>query len=548
MNRILYLCVAVLVVIAAAGIYYKVHYLKFNLFPRNFESMWQIEGRIQFTADGNPVLVSLAAPQSQPGFRVFSLDERSDPNYAYHLVGTGDNRRAEWTSGPVTGDQVFLFRMKIYDTIVSKDTLSATAPELGPEPFWEGEGSETIAKEIIDACAASPRNGNGNGKGNSSDDGKESGGEEDAEPAPPGRPPAKAGNSDKFNNLVLSALDQVFNPPDNSRVGMLLPPAPTTDDRIRLLINLLRMREIPARIVSGVQLVDKRTRANLIKTVEVFHDGAWHGFDVADQKPGFPHQLLTLRRGGKSLLDVEGGYNSNIRYSVTRTTIPASVLTTARNDALGRTIASLSMYDLPLDSQNAFQRIALLPLGILIIVIIRNLIGIQTMGTFTPVLIALAFTETTLIPGLISFICIVTVGMLIRSYLSHLNLLLVPRIGAVVMVVIFLMKTYSLISYRIGFTQGLTVTMFPLIILAWVIERAAIIWEEDGPANTIRQLVASLASGIVCYGAMSNRYVRHLTFAFSEIDLIFLAILLLLGSYTGYRLTELKRFSSLVKK
>lgn len=531
MNRTLIACVLVLLLTAATGIYYKVRYLKFSLLPREHEAMWQIEGLIQFHPDGNPIRVSLAAPLAQPNFRVFSLDELSSSDYTFHIVGSGDARRAEWVSRPATSQQYLLFRMKIYDAAPSRSTVTAPEPELGAEPYWEQKSNEFIANELLDLCAADAKAGKAGGKSGAAQTGKNAG-------------------LDFFNAFVLNVITQVFNSSENAPAGMLLPAAATRDDRIRLIRKLLRQREIPARLVSGVQLIDGRRqqRVNMINTIEAFHDGAWHGFDVGEQRLGFPPQFLALRRGGKSLLDVEGGQNSNIKYTVSKTTIPASVLTAARNDALGKTLASLSVYDLPLESQAAFMRIALLPLGILIVVIIRNLIGIQTMGTFTPVLIALAFTDTTLLPGLVSFISIVTIGLIIRSYLSRLNLLLVPRIGAVVMVVIFLMKSYSLISYKIGFTQGLSVTMFPLIILAWVIERAAILWEEDGPVNTLRQLSASLLSGILCYGVMVNRYVRHLTFAFAEVDLIILALLLLLGCYTGYRLSELKRFRSLVQE
>lgn len=531
MNRTLIACVLVLLLTAATGIYYKVRYLKFSLLPRDYEAMWQIEGLIQFQPDGNPIKVSLAAPLSQPNFRVFSLDELSPPDYTFHIVGSGDARRAEWVSGPATSQQYLLFRMKIYDAAPSRSTIAASAPDLGAEPYWEQKSNEYIANQLLELCDADAKAGKGLEKGGAGQTGKNAG-------------------VDYFNAFVLNVITQVFNPSENAPAGMLLPPAPTRDDRTRLVRKLLRQREIPSRLVAGVQLVDARRqqRVNMINTVEAFYNGAWHGFDVGEQRIGFPSQFLALRRGGKSLLDVEGGQNSTIKYTVTKTTIPASVLTAARNDALGKTLASLSVYDLPLESQAAFMRIALIPLGILIVVIIRNLIGIQTMGTFTPVLIALAFTDTMLLPGLVSFISIVTIGLVIRSYLSRLNLLLVPRIGAVVMVVIFLMKSYSLLSYKIGFNQGLSVTMFPLIILAWVIERAAILWEEDGPTHTIRQLLASLISGILCYGVMVNRYIRHVTFAFAEVDLIILALLLLLGCYTGYRLTELKRFRSLVKE
>ncbi|MFC2074619.1 7TM domain-containing protein, partial [Campylobacterota bacterium] len=40
---------------------------------------------------------------------------------------------------------------------------------------------------------------------------------------------------------------------------------------------------------------------------------------------------------------------------------------------------------------------------------------------------------------------------------------------------------------------------------------------------------------------------RYLTFNFPELLLVVLAIIILIGRYTGYRLSELIRFSPLVK-
>ena len=45
---------------------------------------------------------------------------------------------------------------------------------------------------------------------------------------------------------------------------------------------------------------------------------------------------------------------------------------------------------------------------------------------------------------------------------------------------------------------------------------------------------------------MSNATLQYFFFSFPEMNLIVLALILLIGVYTGYRLTELKRFRPLV--
>ncbi len=186
----------------------------------------------------------------------------------------------------------------------------------------------------------------------------------------------------------------------------------------------------------------------------------------------------------------------------------------------------------------------LLPVGALVVVLLRVLVGIRTSGTFMPVLIALAFLQTELLPGLASFIIVVAIGLFIRSYLSALNLLLVARIATLVILVIAIISLFSVISYRLGLIQGLTITFFPMIILAWTIERMSIIWEEDGPKEVLIQGGGSLFVAIMAFLLMDLSLVEHLAFNFPELHLVVLALILLTGRYTGYRLLELRRFAA----
>jgi len=50
---------------------------------------------------------------------------------------------------------------------------------------------------------------------------------------------------------------------------------------------------------------------------------------------------------------------------------------------------------------------------------------------------------------------------------------------------------------------------------------------------------------VLAYLAMSWTLLEHLLFVFPELTLILLAVMLMLGRYSGYRLTELGRFRDL---
>lgn len=159
-----------------------------------------------------------------------------------------------------------------------------------------------------------------------------------------------------------------------------------------------------------------------------------------------------------------------------------------------------------------------------------------------PILIAMAFRETDLIWGIALFSLIVTLGLVLRFYLEYLQLLLVPRLAAVLIIVIILMTLVTIFSYKLGFEHGLSVALFPMVILAMTIERMSLVWEEHGAGEALQQGVGSLAVASLGYLVMSHDTLEHMIFVFPEILLLILAATLLLGRYTGYRLTELWRF------
>jgi hypothetical protein len=208
-------------------------------------------------------------------------------------------------------------------------------------------------------------------------------------------------------------------------------------------------------------------------------------------------------------------------------------------------LIDFSIYALPVEQQSVFKKLLLIPIGALFVVFMRIIVGVRTSGTFMPILIALAFIQTTLLTGLVIFVLVVGVGLWIRFYLSYLNLLLVARVSAVIVVVLAIMVVLSVISYKLGIDQAMTVTFFPMIILSWTIERMSILWEEEGLREVFIQGGGSLLVAVLTYLVMMSRIAQHLTFNFPELLLVVLGAILVIGQYTGYRLTELYRFRHL---
>lgn len=313
-------------------------------------------------------------------------------------------------------------------------------------------------------------------------------------------------------------------------------------------IAILAERGCPARPLRGIFLNESNTLQHPTLLLAAWFEGSWHVFQPNTGNQGLPENFLVWQDHDNSLLEVSGATNSSIRFSVTRVPAGAEKLNLLRAEIIGKhDLGCFTLFSLPASQQNLFKRLALLPLAILLIVLARNVVGIQTMGTFMPVLIAMAFLEMKLLPGLIAFALILSVGLAFRAWLTKLNLLMVPRISAVVVVVILLMQATSIAANLLELPDFMGVAFFPLIIIAWTIERASTIWEEDGALTALRQLGASLAIASFSYLVLASKNLQYFLYTFSELNLIILGLILLLGTYTGYRVTELLRFQPLVK-
>ena len=187
-----------------------------------------------------------------------------------------------------------------------------------------------------------------------------------------------------------------------------------------------------------------------------------------------------------------------------------------------------------------------IPIGVLLLVILRNIIGIKTFGTFLPILVSLSFRDTGLVAGIILFTLVVVLGLLTRQLLDRLNLLMIPRVGSILVVVLLFMVTIAMLSFKLGIDIGLSVTLFPMVILAIMIERMSILWDERGPFEVFKQAMGTVMVAALGFWIMNLPTLQHILFVFPELLLVVLGFTMVMGRYTGYKLTELFRFRAII--
>lgn len=508
-KTVLQVLILVLFVIGIGTTLYKIKVLGFSFSPDKKERIWTVEAEITFEAEGGPVEVSLNSPDNTEAIVVTKM-KAAAPGYEFSIKEVNGVRRGVWTASHAEGPQRIYLRTNVY----RRDDLKRSRPADPPKPV-EGKSLFTDAYQVA--------------AGHLIQQAKEQG--------------------DSPKDFSLALLNLLNNPEKNNNAAILLDMPRESGGRISLARDILLEAKIPARVARGVYLSKKRTKKKKIQIfLEVYDGKEWLLIDPKEVSLKNTDDFLLWEKGKESLLEIEGGTGSKVRFSSVSTKILANQ---AAIDAGGNKQALLidfSIYTLPIADQNTFKLLLLIPFGALVVVILRNLVGIKTSGTFMPILIALTFLQTSLFTGLLLFLVVVSVGLILRSYLSRLNLLLVPRISAVLVFVIVIYLAVSVVSYKMGSDFGLNVTFFPMIIISWTIERMSILWEEEGPHEVFIQGGGSLFTASLVYLLMMNRYIGHLTYSFPELLLVVLGIILMIGSYTGYRLSELRRFEPMAKE
>jgi transglutaminase-like putative cysteine protease len=309
--------------------------------------------------------------------------------------------------------------------------------------------------------------------------------------------------------------------------------------RARAMVALCRAVKIPARLVSGFELTassEPQTRC----WVEAFTKKGWCSYDPVNGYRGeMPSTFVPIRVDGSQIVRASAAdADLRTRWSIRRI-FPSPVPKPWASHGW------LSIFDLTRLSpgmQAVIALILLLPFGALMTAILRNIVGIRTFGTFTPALIALSFVQADWRMSTLALVVILGVGVLARLALNRLKILMVPRLGIILTLVILLMVLGVSILDYLGLTPTASATLLPMVILTMMVERFNVMAEEDGYAEAFKVLGGTLVAAICCLLLLHVDFLSRLVLVFPETLLIVAAALLLIGRYAGYRLTELWRF------
>jgi hypothetical protein len=497
----------VLVVIGLSLCHYKVTRLGLPLFPAEQADVWTVEARIEFKPKRDtPIKAKLFIPREPASYTV--VDENFvSSNYGLTTEDDGVSRSAQWAVRKASGYQVLYYRLHLARDPTAQAAKPKPPPSLTPPEYPELIRSEV--KAVIDEARS------------------------------------KSADTLSFSRALLLRLNA---PTPDANVSLLQQDTQTQEEWVARMVDILAGANIPARMTQILRLVDGAKHASLTPWIEVYANNDWQSINPQTAEPGIPKDAIIWHVGSGPVLDINGGRFPKVEYSVTRHAQEMTLVAEQRARQMGSKIMEFSLFSLPVQTQNVYRVLLLTPVGAFLIVFLRNVVGFKTFGTFMPILIALAFRETKLLWGMVLFTLVVSLGLAIRFYLEYLKLLLVPRLASVLTIVILLMALVSLMTHKLGIDRGVSVALFPMVILTMTVERMSLVWEEMGPLEALQQGLGSLLVAALAFVIMSDSIMRHIVFVFPELLLIVLAANLLLGRYTGYRLTELWRFRSSLRQ
>ncbi len=485
---------------------YQTMVLNIPLSPDSTDRIWIIDTNVTYEPrEGRPAKVTLNIPDYDESYSL--INERFiSNNYGTMVTKNNKNRQVAWSIRRPEGFQSLYYRTTIHKN--SSYETKTPSDETYAEKFIFTNPLEKLAAESL------------------------------IEPIR-----KQSADIETFVSETVKRLNQQ----DNHNAQLLLDGDHSALHKAVVATRLLSNAHIPVELIHALPLNEA---SNVQPTVwmRCFDGNRRLYFNPENGVLGLPKNMLPWWRGTASVAQVKGGRNTHITFSVSSQEVSTLQLAQTEESLQGSLYSRFSLYNLPVQTQHVYHILLTVPLGVLVILVLRTFVGISTFGTFTPVLIALAFRETQLGWGIFLFTTVTALGLVVRAYLEHLRLLLLPRLGIVLTFVVIIMTLISLFSHNIGIERGLSVALFPMVILTMTIERISILWEERGANEALTAGAGSLLAAALSYLLMSSETISYVLFTFPGILLIVIAAMIVIGRYSGYRLSELSRFRAFLKE
>ncbi|MGB9627591.1 MAG: UUP1 family membrane protein [Thermodesulfobacteriota bacterium] len=500
-----------LFLIALSLIGYRVLRLGYPLLPTSTVKAWGFTLDIFFepvNGNGKEIEIKAGLPESRSGQTVIEQRDLSG-SLQFNIMPEGLNQIGVWSGDP-EGGRVLSYHATI---LINPKRVRKPKPP-GPESFpaiITDKSEQILARRLVERYASL-------------------------------KP------SDKLKAILATKKGIWGEPPPNEVELRQWSNVQNKYGAEKALLLLLRSADFPILKVQGFVLAES------IATQPDRWIGVWTGekWEHVQVETGdlYPESvcLLPLMIGDTPLVSISGARLQEVRWNLSKQTLSQWRAHFERIYRSGRFLDRWSLFSIPNQFQEIFRILLLVPLGVLMISVLRNIVGFPTFGIFMPVLMALAFRNTGLYYGLGIFAGVVLIGYLLRRAIDRLRLLLVPRLSFLITFVILAFTVLALIGSKFGVRGFMAIGLLPFVILSMTIERFFILIEESGALQALRTAAGSAAVAAITYKIIQIDPLQLTFFVYPELLFVIMGLLLLLGNYSGYRFLEILRFKVLGEK
>ncbi len=517
------LLISVLLV-PAALIAYKLFFLHYPLSALIPQASYRVDLSMQVDGHGEDIEISTFLPNSDA--RQLISEEQNMPGpFALNLIPDSLNRVASWRARELKGRHTILYTFSVQpqhiryavpeEMPIPSNYAESLAPYLAPTEGIQA-GDPLIVETLQQALA---------------------------EPAP--------GILEAITAIYTYTRDDLANRNfagyTDALTALKLGEA-SCNGKGRLFVAMARTLKLPSRLVGGL-ILEQGAKRITHQWVEVFINGHWVPFDpLNDHFAEIPANYLTLYYGDQVLFRRTANVNFQYFFKMTKRLLPRPPSQTVIKASALDLMNMYTLFGKVGISQNLLKIILMLPLGALMVTILRNVIGLDTFGTFLPALIAAAARETGFWWGMTGFLAIILIAVLVHMGLDHLRLLHTPKMAIMLTVVIIVMLLTSALSVEFGYVELAHVTLFPIAILAITAERFALVQTEQGLRQALKLLLTTLLAVGACFAVMDSLFFQSMVLVFPELLLVGIGLNLWLGKWIGIRASEFVRFRHLIKE
>ncbi len=190
----------------------------------------------------------------------------------------------------------------------------------------------------------------------------------------------------------------------------------------------------------------------------------------------------------------------------------------------------------------------LFPVIATLVAFFRQVLGIKAFGIYTPSIITLVFYFIGLKYGIVIYVAVIALGMATRLALRRLRILYLPRVAITMTVVSLAVVGILAIGASFGRTGFAVVSVFPLLILVILVEKFVSVQIEKGNVAAIILAGETLLVSLAGFALLKTDAFVMFFLQYPWVIIFIIPINILLGKWTGLRLTEYFRFWSVLKQ